>query len=145
MIKRITILTRKPGTTHDEFVRHWTKVHAALLGSHPSVSRLVANDILEFKRFGVRNPDLARPAQNVQPAFEPDGFWELWFHDRELMEAMYVSDFRQRARGRRGEIRRLALDVRRGGTRAVGPDRLMPPDSCQGQTRGLECVSSFYA
>jgi uncharacterized protein (TIGR02118 family) len=95
MIKRITILTRKPGTTHDEFVRHWTQVHAALLGSHPSVSRLVANDVLEFKRFGVRNPDPARPAQNVQPAFEPDGFWELWFHDRESMEAMYASDFVQ--------------------------------------------------
>jgi uncharacterized protein (TIGR02118 family) len=93
MIKRITILMRKPGTTHAEFVRYWTEVHGKLLASHPSVSRLVANDILEFKRFGVRNPDPDRPLQNVQPAIEPDGFWELWFTDRQAMEAMYASDF----------------------------------------------------
>jgi EthD domain len=93
MIKRITLLTRKPGMSREEFVRHWTEKHGRLLADHPSIWRLVANPVVEFKRFGVRNPDPARPAQNVQPEFEPDGFWELWFKDRDAMEEMYNSPF----------------------------------------------------
>lgn len=93
MIKRITLLTRKPGMGREEFVCHWTETHGRLLGGHPSVMRLVANPVVEFKRFGVRNPDPGRPAQNTQPQFEPDGFWELWFTDRDAMDEMYTSSF----------------------------------------------------
>jgi len=28
MIKSISLLTRKAGMTHDQFVRHWVEVHA---------------------------------------------------------------------------------------------------------------------
>jgi hypothetical protein len=28
-----------------------------------------------------------------RPQFEPDGFWELWFTDRDAMDEMYNSSF----------------------------------------------------
>ena len=29
MIKSLSLLTRKPGMTHEQFVRHWLEVHGA--------------------------------------------------------------------------------------------------------------------
>ena len=30
MIKSISLLTRKPGMTHEQFIRHWGEIHAPL-------------------------------------------------------------------------------------------------------------------
>lgn len=35
MIKSLSLLTRKDGMTHEQFVAHWVKVHAPLATSCP--------------------------------------------------------------------------------------------------------------
>jgi uncharacterized protein (TIGR02118 family) len=96
MIKRLTVMTRKPGMSREDFVRYWTEVHGPLLASHPSVKRFVANVTTEFKRFSVRNEDPSDPLRSTILTQVPDGFVELWFEDRESMDAMYASDFSKR-------------------------------------------------
>jgi uncharacterized protein (TIGR02118 family) len=93
MIKRLTVMTRKPGLSREEFARYWTESHGPLLASHPAVKRFVANVTLEFRRFSVRNEDPSDPLRSTILTQTPDGFVELWFEDRESMEAMYASDF----------------------------------------------------
>jgi uncharacterized protein (TIGR02118 family) len=41
MIRLITLLKRKPGTTHDEFLRHWFDVHGPLI-RNSTAARYVA-------------------------------------------------------------------------------------------------------
>jgi len=93
MIKRITIMTRRPGMTREAFADYWTRVHAPLLASHPAVKRLVLNVTERFVRFSVRNEDRNDPLRSTIVTQTPDGFVELWFANREDMEAMYSSDF----------------------------------------------------
>lgn len=93
MIKRLTIMTRRPGMSREAFAEYWTKVHAPLLASHPAVKRLVINVTQEFKRFSVRNEDPNDPLRSTIITQIPDGFVELWFEDEASMNAMYQSDF----------------------------------------------------
>jgi uncharacterized protein (TIGR02118 family) len=93
MIKRITIMTRRPGMTREAFADYWTRVHAPLLASHPAVRKLVCNVTERFVRFSVRNEDRDDPLRSTIVTQTPDGFVELWFASREEMEAMYSSDF----------------------------------------------------
>src|SRR5262245_50314309 len=93
MIKRITIMTRKPGISPEKFADYWTNVHGPLLGSHPAVKRFVINVTEKFVRFSVRNEDREDPLRDTIVTKTPDGFVELWFEDQESMEAMYKSDF----------------------------------------------------
>jgi len=93
VIKRMTIMTRKPGISHETFADYWTNVHAPLLASHPAVKRLVINVTAQFVRFSVRNEDPADPLRSAIVTQIPDGFVELWFADHESMEGMYRSDF----------------------------------------------------
>jgi len=96
MIKRVTLMTRKPGMTREAFADYWTRVHAPLLASHPAVKRLTINVTEEFVRFSVRNEDPADPLRSTIVTQTPDGIVELWFEDRESMSAMYASDFSRR-------------------------------------------------
>jgi len=96
MIKRVTLMTRKPGMTREAFADYWTRVHAPLLASHPAVKRLTINVTQEFVRFSVRNEDTADPLRSTIVTQTPDGIVELWFEDRESMSAMYASDFSRR-------------------------------------------------
>ena len=96
MIKRLTLMTRKPGMTRDAFADYWTRVHAPLLASHPAVKRFTINVTQEFVRFSVRNEDPADPLRSTIVTQTPDGIVELWFEDRESMNAMYASDFSRR-------------------------------------------------
>jgi uncharacterized protein (TIGR02118 family) len=96
MIKRVTLMTRKPGMTREAFADYWTRVHAPLLASHPAVKRLTINVTEEFVRFSVRNEDTADPLRSTIVTQTPDGIVELWFEDRESMNAMYASDFSRR-------------------------------------------------
>jgi len=96
MIKRITVITRKPGMSRDDFADYWTNVHAPLLASHPAVKRLVINVTEAFTRFSVRNADPADPLRSAILTQIPDGFVELWFDNADEMNAMYASDFSKR-------------------------------------------------
>ncbi len=93
MIKRVTIMTRKPGMSREAFAKYWTEVHAPLLASHPAIKRLTINVTQEFMRFSVRNEDPSDPLRSTIVTQTPDGIVELWFEDRESMEGMYKSEF----------------------------------------------------
>jgi uncharacterized protein (TIGR02118 family) len=93
MIKRVTLMTRRPGMSREAFAEYWTKVHAPLLASHPAVKRFTINVTREWLRFSVRNEDPADPLRSTIVTQTPDGIVELWFEDRASMEAMYKSDF----------------------------------------------------
>jgi len=77
VIKSISLLTRKDGWTHAEFVRHWLEVHAPLAHAVPGLRRYVQSHIVEERR----RPDV--PPLDV----EVDGIAELWYDDREAMAA----------------------------------------------------------
>ena len=75
MIKSVSLLTRKPGMTHAQFVRHWVDVHAPLARGVPGLRRYVQSHIVEERS----RPDI--PSSDV----EVDGIAELWYDDREAM------------------------------------------------------------
>lgn len=73
MIKVISLLTRKPDLTHENFVRHWLEVHAPLAHAVPGVRRYVQSHIV-----GTRTrPDI--PETEV----EADGIAELCYDDQD--------------------------------------------------------------
>ena len=75
MIKSLSLLTRKDGLTHEEFMRHWVEVHAPLAHAVPGVRRYVQSHI----RGERTRPDI--PTTEVAV----DGIAEPWFDDREAM------------------------------------------------------------
>lgn len=76
MIKVLSLLTRKPGLTHEQFVKHWLEIHGPLAHAVPGVRRYVQSHIV-----GTRSrPDI--PDTQV----EIDGFAELWYDDMESLE-----------------------------------------------------------
>lgn len=71
--KRLGILRRKDGITHEEFVNHWLQKHAALCVKLPGLRRYTIN-LVDRQRF---------------PHFDYDGFSELWFDSEDaLMTAL---------------------------------------------------------
>lgn len=93
MIKRLTLMTRRPGMSREAFADYWTNIHAPLLASHPAVKRLVINVTREYLRFSVRNADPDDPLRSTIVTQTPDGVVEIWFEDRASMDVMYQSDF----------------------------------------------------
>jgi len=75
MIKSLSLLTRKDGLTHEQFVDHWLNVHAPLAHAVPGLRRYVQSHIVEERK----RPDI--PSTDV----EVDGIAELWYEDREAM------------------------------------------------------------
>jgi len=75
VIKSISMLTRRDGMTHEQFVKHWVEVHAPLALSVPGMRRYVQSHIIEERK----RPDI--PATAV----EIDGIAEVWYDDREAM------------------------------------------------------------
>lgn len=75
MIKTLSLLTRRPELTHEQFVRHWVDIHAPLAHAVPGVRRYVQNHIVDERH----RPDI--PTTDV----EVDGVAELWFDDRDAM------------------------------------------------------------
>lgn len=69
MIKSVSLLTRRPELTHEQFVRHWVDVHAPLAHAVPRVRRYVQSHILAERS----RPDIA-PLD-----VEIDGIAELWY------------------------------------------------------------------
>lgn len=81
MIKRISILARRPDIDRETFLRHWREVHAPLARKVPGLIRYVQNAVVEQGR----HPSV--PAED-RPV---DGFAELWFADRAGMAAALAS------------------------------------------------------
>lgn len=81
MIKSISLLTRRDGMTHEQFVRHWVEVHAPLAHRVPGLRRYVQSHILEERK----RPDI--PSIDV----EVEGIAELWYDDRDAMARALAS------------------------------------------------------
>ncbi len=73
--KRLGILRKKEGMSHDDFVNHWLNKHAALCVRLPGLRRYSVN-LVDRKRF---------------PKFDYDGFSELWFDSEEALVASFNS------------------------------------------------------
>jgi len=65
--KRLGILRKKEGMSHEQFVNHWMNTHAALCTKLPKLRRYSVN-LVDRQRF---------------PKFGYDGFSELWFDSEE--------------------------------------------------------------
>ena len=81
MIKSLTLLTRKAGLTHEQFMRHWVEIHAPLARKVPGIRRYVQTHLLEERK------RLDIPSSDV----EIDGIAELWYDDREAMQMAIAS------------------------------------------------------
>jgi uncharacterized protein (TIGR02118 family) len=86
MIKTISLLTRKAGLSHEEFIRHWGEVHAPLAHAVPGLRRYVQSHI----RAEPTRPDI--PTTEIAV----DGIAELWFDDHAAMERAHASPEAQR-------------------------------------------------
>lgn len=71
MIKVVSLLTRKDGISHEEFVRHWYEIHAPLAMAVPGIRRYVQSHITDTRS----RPDI--PDTDV----DVDGIAELWYDD----------------------------------------------------------------
>ena len=76
MIKSVSLLTRKAGLSHEEFVKHWLEVHAV-----PGLRRYVQSHIVGERT----RPDI--PTTDV----EVDGVAETWYDDLPAMERANAS------------------------------------------------------
>jgi uncharacterized protein (TIGR02118 family) len=81
MIKSVSLLTRKEGLSHEEFVKHWVEIHAPLAHVVPGLRRYVQSHIVGERR----RPDI--PTTDV----EVDGVAETWYDDRAAMEQSNAS------------------------------------------------------
>ena len=82
MIKRIAVLTRRPELSREEFHKHWREVHGELSKRVPNMLRYVQKLVTEE----VPHPHLPGGVSGI------DGFAEIWFKDRETMEAALDTD-----------------------------------------------------
>jgi uncharacterized protein (TIGR02118 family) len=80
MIKIISLLRRKEGMTHEEFVDYWENVHGPLLRTNPAVRRYVQSHIISV-----------RLTAAAAVTGEIDGVVELWFDDVEAFNRSWES------------------------------------------------------
>jgi len=75
MIKVVGLLTRKPGITHEQFVRHWLEIHGPLAHAVPGIRRYVQSHIVGTRtRRDIPETDV-----------EIDGIAELWYDDQDAL------------------------------------------------------------
>lgn len=88
MIKRASLLARKPEISHEEFVKHWVEVHAPMARACPGISRYT----LTIVNSSSTRKDVA--------AFEiqVDGIAELWFEDQAAFDLYQNSPATKRLR-----------------------------------------------
>ena len=75
MIKSLSLLVRKDGMTHEQFMKHWVEVHGPLALKVPGLRRYVQSHIRDERR----RPDI--PPIGV----EVDGIAETWYDDADAM------------------------------------------------------------
>ena len=76
MIKRVSLVRRKPGLTHEEFVAHWTGAHADIVRQLPGIRGL---------RFGI-----VRSWSPPEAAW--DGVGEVWFDSIDSANAAFATE-----------------------------------------------------
>jgi len=81
MIKSLSLLVRKDGMTHEQFMKHWVEVHAPLALKVPGIRRYVQSHIVDVRR----RPDIPDLGAAV------DGVAELWYDDAEAMARAVAS------------------------------------------------------
>ena len=81
MIKRISLLTRRPELSPEQFRRHWTEIHAPYVDRVPHVLRYVQNHIVDASH----RHDLPSGGHQV------DGVVALVFESRAAMDAALAS------------------------------------------------------
>ena len=81
MIKSLSLLTRRPELSREQFVRHWRDIHAPLALAVPGLRRYVQSHIIEERT----RPDIATTEVAI------DGIAETWYDDRAAMERANAS------------------------------------------------------
>ena len=89
MIKTVSLLVRKEGSSHESFVRHWREIHGPLAYACPGVARYTQTEVKSssFRTDGVAALDVA-----------VDGIAELWFADQAALDAFNASPATRRLR-----------------------------------------------
>jgi len=87
-IKRASLLARKPGISHEEFVKHWTEVHAPMARACPGISRYT----LTIVKSSSTRKDVA-PFE-----IQVDGIAELWFKNQAAFDLYQNSPATKRLR-----------------------------------------------
>jgi len=89
MIKTVSLLVRKEGSSHEDFVKHWRDIHGPLALACPGVARYLQTEIKSssFRTDGVGPLDVA-----------VDGIAELWFEDQAALDAFSASPATRRLR-----------------------------------------------
>jgi len=91
MIQLITMLKRKPGTTHDEFLRYWREVHGPLVRSLPCSRFVRRYEQLAsvWPESGSRIPEPDFDGVTIQWFASADDFWA---HVREPDQGEMMAD-----------------------------------------------------
>jgi uncharacterized protein (TIGR02118 family) len=71
MIKVLSLLVRKDGTSHEQFMKHWVETHGPLALKVPGIRRYVQSHIVD-ERHRSDVPDIGVAI---------DGVAELWYDD----------------------------------------------------------------
>ena len=75
MIKSLSLLVRKDGMTHEQFMKHWVEIHGPLALKVPGLRRYVQSHIRDARR----RQDIA------DIGVEVDGIAETWYDDADSM------------------------------------------------------------
>ena len=77
MIRLITLLKRKPGTTHEEFLEHWYRVHGPLIAASSAASyvRRYEQHPAAWPRPGSRAPEPEWDGVTIQVFDSVEQFW----------------------------------------------------------------------
>jgi uncharacterized protein (TIGR02118 family) len=75
VIKAISLLVRRDGLSHEQFMKHWVETHGPLALKVPGIRRYVQSHIVE----GRSRPDIPDIGVPI------DGIAELWYDDRESL------------------------------------------------------------
>jgi len=87
-IKRASLLQRKPGISHENFVRHWVEVHAPMARACPGIARYT----LTIVKSASTRADVAPFDVQV------DGIAEMWFKSEADFNAYSTSPATKRLR-----------------------------------------------
>ena len=74
MIKRVSMVRRRPDLSHEEFVAYWLGPHAEIAKEMPGALGYVVNIAQDPEQAGW------------------DGFAEVWFESRETADAAFASE-----------------------------------------------------
>jgi uncharacterized protein (TIGR02118 family) len=88
VIKRASLLQRKPGISHEEFVKYWVEIHAPMARACPGIGRYTLTII---KSTSTR--------KDVAPyEIQVDGIAEMWFESQAGFDAYSTSPATKRLR-----------------------------------------------